>query len=93
MKFLTLGLGQIIQVRMADTVEMKIFEKMEQFFDSADEVETVKKKITFETPLYEYKFKEIVFTLLFDEMIDETVISIDANEDYKQIIQLIESIE
>lgn len=87
-----LKLDKIVQVRVEDTENMLQFEKIEQFLEKQKEVEVIKKSYSFETPLYEYRYKNILFFLLFDEELQETFLSIPKESDFKMIVELVNKI-
>lgn len=83
-----------IQIRIPDNDEhMKIFHGLDAYFDKSDDVKVIDRAVTFETPLYDYEYEGIPFTLLFDEMCDETLAFVSKEYDYRVIQRLIESIE
>lgn len=57
-----------------------------------DKAKLIKHFTTFETPIYMYKYENIEFSLLFDEMIDEPFISVKKDYNYKRIELLIQDI-
>lgn len=71
---------------------MKTFDIISKLLEEDNNVQIIKQEITFETPINVYNYKGIVFSLLFDEMIDEPFISIEKKYDYKPIVDLIEPI-
>lgn len=71
---------------------MKTFDIISKLLEEDNNVQIIKQEITFETPINMYNYKGIVFSLLFDEMIDEPFISIEKKYDYKPIVDLIEPI-
>lgn len=71
---------------------MKTFDIISKLLEEDNNVQIIKQEITFETPVNVYNYKGIVFSLLFDEMIDEPFISIEKKYDYKPIVDLIEPI-
>lgn len=71
---------------------MKTFGIISKLLEEDNNVQIIKQEITFETPVNVYNYKGIVFSLLFDEMIDEPFISIEKKYDYKPIVDLIEPI-
>lgn len=84
--------GVEIHINVSDP-KMEIYDFFEKVFDDDKNIKSIKKAKTFETPLYRYEYKGILFTLLYDEMSDETFIFIDSKYDYKVIQNLIEKIE
>jgi hypothetical protein len=52
----------------------------------------IKKAITFETPISDYEYKEIQFSVLFDEMSDETFVFVGKEYDYTVIEKLMHSL-
>ncbi len=45
--------------------------------------------MTFETPISDYEYKDIPFSVLFDEMCDETFVFVEKLYDYRLIEQLL----
>ena len=57
--------------------------------DKNKDVKCIKKAMTFETPISDYEYKDIPFSVLFDEMCDETFVFVEKLYDYRLIEQLL----
>ena len=86
-----LELDKVVQLRASDP-EMVLFDKLEQRLNDADDVKLIKKSLTFETPIVEYRHKGIEFSLLFDEQESETFVAVVKPFDYRAIKNLIQNL-
>lgn len=84
--------GVQIRIDYADT-NMKLYDKLISFLDNHADVKRLKKVTTFETPISDYQYKEIPFSVLFDEMVDETFAFVNKEYDYKPIESLIQEFD
>lgn len=91
MKVDILTLDKVVQLRIFDP-NMSKFDMLEQKLNNLPDVKFIKKSMTFETPIIDYKYNDIEFSLLFDEQEDETFIAVVRPFEYKNIQELIESI-
>ena len=57
--------------------------------DNSKDVKCIKKTMTFETPISDYEYKDIPFSVLFDEMCDETFVFVEKAYDCGLIEQLL----
>lgn len=79
-----------VQIRINENDEnMTIYDSLVKILDENHNVKNVKKCSTFETPIAIYKYKEIEFSVLFDEMCDETFVFVDKKYDYNTINSLL----
>lgn len=91
MKIDVLKLDEVVQLRIYDN-NLSIFESLTKKLDVNEDVKVIRKRTTFETPLYAYEYKGIEFTVLFDEEDDETLIAVETIYDYDVIRKLIKTI-
>jgi hypothetical protein len=78
-----------VQVRIwDDDKHMKIHDSLVYALDNAPDVRMIKKAITFETPISTYEYKGIQFSVMFDEMCDETFVFVGKEYDYTVIEKL-----
>ena len=91
MKLDVLELEKIVQLRIEDK-DMSLFDYLETELTNNSSVKFINKSMTFETPIIDYEYQGIKFSLLFDEMEDETFIAVTKSSDYRTIQKLIESI-
>lgn len=91
MKTYIINIEHGVQIRIdhADK-NMEIHDKLISCLDNCDGVELVKKANTFETPISDYKYKDIPFSVLFDEMLDETFVFVGKEYDYTIIENLLQ---
>ena len=68
---------------------MKIYDGLISYLDKSKDVKYIKKAMTFETPISDYEYKDIPFSVLFDEMCDETFVFVEKLYDYRLIEQLL----
>ena len=79
-----------VQIRLAAIDEhMAIHDRLIEYLDNNSKIKKGKKVFTFETPISDYEFKDIPFSVLFDEMDSETFVFVGNEYDYKVIEQLI----
>ena len=85
MKTYTVKIESGVQIRIESVDEnMKI-----SYLDNSKDVKCIKKAMTFETPISDYEYKDIPFSVLFDEMCDETFVFVEKLYDYRLIEQLL----
>ena len=84
--------GVQIRIDCAD-VNMKIYDELISYLDNHADVKPLKKVATFETPISDYQYKEILFSVLFDEMVDETFVFVGKEYNYKEIENLIQKFD
>ena len=85
MKTYTVKIESGVQIRIESVDEnMKI-----SYLDNSKDVKCIKKTMTFETPISDYEYKDIPFSVLFDEMCDETFVFVEKLYDYRLIEQLL----
>lgn len=83
-----------VQIRIDATDEhMKIYDSLVHSLDNAVGVLVIDKANTFETPISTYEYNGIKFSVLFDEMCDETFISVGKEYDYNVIEQLLNNLD
>lgn len=82
-----------LQIRI-DNIDkdMKIYDALVSSLDNCKDVKCVKKAMTFETPISDYEYKNIPFSVLFDEVADETFIFLEKGYDYNLIEQLLQEL-
>lgn len=81
-----------VQIRIfEEDINMDIYYKLTGCLDRDRSVQAGKKNMTFETPIYDYVYKEIPFSVLFDELCDETFVFVEDKYSYDAIVGLIES--
>lgn len=79
-----------IQIRIEyEDENMTLYDSLAEHLDNHNNVKVGEKAQTFETPIYHYKYQEIPFSLLFDEMCDETFAFVDKEYDYHIIEKLL----
>ena len=75
MKTYTVKIESGVQIRIESVDEnMKIYDGLISYLDNSKDVKCIKKTMTFETPISDYEYKDIPFSVLFDEMCDETFV-------------------
>ena len=84
--------GVQIRIDIPDE-EMSIHDNLLKVLDINPEIKKIRKSITFETPISEYEFKNIPFSVLFDEMTDETFVFVGKEHDFKIIEGLLQGIQ
>mgnify|MGYP000030089417 FL=1 len=93
MKTYIINIEYGVQIRIDCTdKDMKIYDKLVSFLDNRKDVKCVKKSTTGETPISDYEYKNIPFSVLFDEMVDETFVFVGKEYDYKLIEQLLQKL-
>ncbi len=91
MKTYIINIEHGTQIRIdCEDINMKIHDKLISFLDNCDIVELIKTVNTFETPISDYKYKGIPFSVLFDEMLDETFVFVGKEYDYTIIESLLQ---
>ena len=84
MKTYTVKIESGVQIRIESVDEnMKIYDGLISYLDNSKET------MTFETPISDYEYKDIPFSVLFDEMCDETFVFVEKLYDYRLIEQLL----
>lgn len=83
--------GVQIRINIEDT-EMKIHDMLNEYLQNQADVIFLKTSTTFETPITDYKYKNILFSVLFDEMADETFVFVEDKYDYTIIEKLLNDI-
>ena len=69
MKTYTVKIESGVQIRIESVDEnMKIYDGLISYLDNSKDVKCIKKAMTFETPISDYEYKDIPFSVLFDEM-------------------------
>ena len=91
MKTDVLVLDKVVQLRIPD-VDMSKFDAIEKKLKGSSDVEFIKKVLTFETPIVDFKYQGIEFSLLFDELENETFIAVLKPFDYQKIKKMIETL-
>lgn len=91
MKFDTLALDKVVQLRIPDS-DMSKFDDLEKKLKDTSGVKFLKKSMTFETPIIDYEYQGTEFSLLFDEQEGETFIAVPKPFDYQGVQKLIESL-
>lgn len=90
MKTYTVKIESGVQIRIESVDEnMKIYDGLISYLDNSKDVKCIKKTMTFETPISDYEYKDIPFSVLFDEMCDETFVFAEKLYDYRLIEQLL----
>ena len=90
MKTYTVKIESGVQIRIESVDEnMKIYDGLISYLDNSKDVKCIKKTMTFETPISDYEYKDIPFSVLFDEMCDETSVFVEKLYDYRLIEQLL----
>ena len=91
MKVDILVLDKVVQLRIPDS-DMSKFDNLENMLKTLPNVKFIKKSKTFETPIIDYEYQGIEFSLLFDEQESETFIAVPKPFDYQKIQKFIESL-
>ncbi|WP_457945234.1 hypothetical protein [Caproiciproducens sp. LBM24188] len=91
MKVDILVLDKVVQLRIPDS-DMSKFDNLENMLKTLPNVKFIKKSMTFETPIIDYEYQGIEFSLLFDEQESETFIVVPKPFDYQKIQKFIESL-
>ena len=69
MKTYTVKIESGVQIRIESVDEnMKIYDGLISYLDNSKDVKCIKKAMTFETPISDYEYKDIPFSVLFDEL-------------------------
>ena len=90
MKTYTVKIESGVQIRIESVDEnMKIYDGLISYLDKSKDVKYIKKAMTFETPISDHEYKDIPFSVLFDEMCDETFVFVEKLYDYRLIEQLL----
>lgn len=90
MKTYTVKIESGVQIRIESVDEnMKIYDGLISYLDNSKDVKCIKKTMTFETPISDYEYKDIPFSVLFDEMCDETFVFVEKLYYYRLIEQLL----
>ena len=86
MKTYTVKIESGVQIRIESVDEnMKIYDGLISYLDKSKDVKYIKKAMTFETPISDYEYKDIPFSVLFDE----TFVFVEKLYDYRLIEQLL----
>lgn len=86
-----LELEKVVQLRVSDP-DMAVFDKLEKLLNAAEDVQFVKRSMTFETPIVQYVHQEIEFSLLFDEWESETFLAVVKPFDYRPVHSLLQKL-
>ena len=90
MKTYTVQIESGVQIRIESVDEnMKIYDGLISYLDNSKDVKCIKKAMTFETPISDYEYKDIPFSVLFDELCDETFVFVEKAYDCGLIEQLL----
>lgn len=89
-KYTLLNLETVIQLRFEGLNEYEDHEKLSKCFSVIPDVEQVKKVMTFETPIHTYRYKEIEFSVMFDEQENEVFVTIIKPQNHEMLIELID---
>ena len=81
--------GVQIRIDVEDT-EMKLHDALNRYLRKRQDVEFINSSVTFETPITDFKYNNILFSVLFDEMTDETFAFVSEEYDYKIIEKLLQ---
>ncbi len=80
-----------VQIRIdIEDAEMKIHDMLNEYLRKKKDVNFIKSSITFETPITDFEYNNILFSVLFDEMTDETFVFVGKEYDYTIIEKLLQ---
>lgn len=77
-----------VQIR-TDDEDMSVYNALVEYLKKHPAVIILRESITFETPIIDCKYQSIPFSVLFDEMADETFVFVGREYDYRIIEKLV----